>query len=116
MKKTFVFVLSYLVLFALSYAWPLISNVGVLGAMSSTSSSFQGIALGGKFFGSLIIYVLMMLVAWFRGVAIGKKYLPVFPFIAGFFDLVLVFIPFVPTVMNLLAIVMGVIVEKSNHQ
>lgn len=57
----------------------------------------------------LVCYVAMMLIAYFRGRKIGKGYLASFPVIAGVFDIVLVFIPFVPTVMMLLTLILGCI-------
>lgn len=114
MKNTVVFVLSYLFFMALSYIWPWASNIGMLGALGNNSNSIAGIAVGAKFLGSLIIYIIMTIIVYIRGSAIQKKYIAAFPVVAGFFDLVLVFIPFVPTVMNIITLVMGVMNDKSN--
>jgi hypothetical protein len=48
--------------------------------------------------------------AWFRGENIDKKWLVIFPCLALIFDLtpILSNIPLVPTVMNLLATILGV--------
>lgn len=109
MKRTWVFVVSYLVVMALTYVWPWVSNMGLIGAMGTNSSNATGFALGGKLFGSLVLYILITVFCFFRGKAIGKKYLTALPIIGGFFDLVLVFIPFVPTVMHIITLVLGIV-------
>ena len=55
---------------------------------------------------------LLILIGLFRGLRIGKPWLVVFPVIAFVFDMVLVFIPLVPTVMHILALVLGSIEER----
>lgn len=55
----------------------------------------------------LLSYAIMAWVAYSRGKAIGKGYLAAFPIVGAVFDIVLVFIPFVPTVMNIITIVLG---------
>ena len=56
----------------------------------------------------LINYIILILVAYCRGKAIDKKYIVIFPVIAGLFDVVLAFIPLVPTIMNITALITGV--------
>lgn len=53
---------------------------------------------------------MLILMTWLRGDFIGKKYLPVFPFLAAAFDLTpgLSMIPFIPTALHLAAIIIGV--------
>ena len=57
--------------------------------------------------GSMLV---LIAITWFRGNLVDKKWLVVFPILATVFDFVptLNFIPLVPTVMHLLAIIMGV--------
>lgn len=54
-------------------------------------------------------YMLMAYLAYRKGKPNDKAYLGCFPVIAAVFDLVLVFIPFVPTVLNLITLIMGLI-------
>jgi len=53
---------------------------------------------------------MLVLIAWPRGGLIGRPYLLVFPFLAAFFDFApgLNTIPLIPTLMHLLAIILGV--------
>ena len=58
----------------------------------------------------LAFLLVLCLLAYLRGPVMNKKWLPVFPALAVVFDLVpgLNFIPLIPTVMHLCAIIMGV--------
>ena len=60
-----------------------------------------------------ISYVIMIFVSYRRGIANNRKFLIAFPIVGGFFDIVLGFIPFVPTMFNVLAIVFGSMSRKS---
>jgi hypothetical protein len=50
----------------------------------------------------------MCCIAFLRGRTTGKLYLVAFPIVAFVFDLFLAFVPFVPTLMHIIAIVVGV--------
>ena len=63
-----------------------------------------------------ICLALLVLIAILRGRRIGKPWLVIFPVIALVFDLLLVFIPFVPTVMHILALVLGSIEDQKGIQ
>lgn len=52
-------------------------------------------------------YAIMVYVTYSRGKAVDKGYLVAFPIVGAVFDLILIFIPFVPTVMNIITIVLG---------
>jgi hypothetical protein len=54
-----------------------------------------------------INYLLLIFVAFLRSRRVKKPYLIVFPIIAAVFDIILMFIPFVPTVMNIVALIVG---------
>jgi len=101
-----VFVLLYLVLMIPTYILPYLgSNSSVLNAAAAS---------GGAINPGLIVHaislLLLVVITWFRGNLIGKAWLIIFPILAAVFDLVpgLNFIPLVPTVMHLLAIILGV--------
>ncbi len=68
-------------------------------------------ATGANIFLAICLF-LLILIGLFRGLSIGKPWLVVFPIIAFVFDMVLVFIPLVPTVMHILALILGSIEEK----
>ena len=94
----------------------------VLPYFGSNSSivNAAGAAVAGRmnplFWFHLLLLIGLCVLAWFRGGHIDKKYLVVFPFLALVFDLVpgLSAIPLIPTIMHLLAIVVGVMGSNSN--
>lgn len=55
-----------------------------------------------------INYLLLILTAYYRGAKTNRKYIATFPLIGAFFDIILPFIPLVPTIMNILTLVIGV--------
>lgn len=60
-------------------------------------------------------FVVLIGITWARGSLIGKKWLGVFPILALVFDFVpgLSLIPMIPTIMHLLAIILGVASTKA---
>jgi len=62
----------------------------------------------------LISYLGMAYVSYLRGKESGKGYIFAFPIVGGVFDLILVFVPFVPTVMNIITIVLGMSSPKGS--
>lgn len=112
---------AFLVLFLL----PMILTYGVRFALFGAALdlgvfSDEAAALGRTATWLLIVcYFIMIVAAYFRGRCIARPYLPIFPFIGGLFDIVLVFIPLVPTVMNVAVIILAMIdntKEKSQGQ
>ena len=100
------FVVGYLVFMLPTYVLPYLgSNSAILGAV--------GVAVGRGFTPQFWLHAwclgMLVLVTSIRGRNIGKGWLLIFPVLAGFFDLVPVLnlIPLVPTVMHLLALVLG---------
>ena len=88
----------------------------ILPYFGSNSAIANGVLLATHhinfpFYFHLLSLIVLCLLAWFRGAAIHKRWLIIFPFLALVFDLVpgMSLIPFVPTVMHLLAIILGVI-------
>lgn len=59
-----------------------------------------------------LIYVAMCRITYKRGQTIEKSWLITFPLVGAIFDVVLVLIPLVPTVMNILGLVFGMITPK----
>lgn len=99
MKNTIVFITTYLVVMLLTYVWRFsLFSAGIDDDLSSVN--FVNIT-----WILLINYVILTLIVYARGKAINKKYIIVFPIVAGCFDIILVFIPFVPTIMNIITIV-----------
>lgn len=100
------FVVGYLVLMVPTYVLPYLGSnsamVGAIGAMIGRGFTPQ-------FWLHSWCLVMLVLVTSIRARNIGKGWLMIFPVTAGFFDLVpgLSLIPLVPTVMHLLALVLG---------
>lgn len=57
----------------------------------------------------LVSYIAMTFVSYKRGLENGKGFLFAFPIAAAVFDLILIFVPFIPTIFNILTIVFGLI-------
>jgi hypothetical protein len=95
------FLIIYLIVMILTYLW----RFAFIGAeIDGGDIDSMGNVMNGLL---LFSYVVMAYVAYKRGKAIGKGYLTAFPIVGGVFDLILVFVPFVPTVMNIITIVIG---------
>ena len=102
------FVVAYLVLIVPTYVLPYSgSNSAIVGTISAAA----GRGATPQFWLHAWCMSMLVLVTSIRGKAIGKSWLLIFPMLAGFFDLMpgLNFIPLVPTVMHLFALVLGAI-------
>ena len=102
--KAGAFLGAYLVLMVLTYVcrWVL---MGILPEDSSIILWLPTVVLA-------LIYVLMCRITYKRGQTIEKTWLITFPLVGAIFDVILVFIPLVPTVMNILGLVFGMISPK----
>ena len=106
--NVFVFVITYLLFMLPTYLLPYFgSNSAALNTLGVAADAGMN-PLFWLHLGSLGVLVL---ITWFRGVLIDKKWLVIFPILAAFFDLMpgLNWIPLVPTVMHLCAIIIGAI-------
>lgn len=59
-----------------------------------------------SFFFLLLCYIIMIGISYSRGKSINKPSLAAFPIISAIFDIILFFIPFIPTILNILTIVL----------
>jgi len=101
-----VFVITYVLLMLLTYYLPYLgSNSAVIGGVAATAGT-----VNPAFWVHLGCLVGLVVITWFRGVLVDKKWLIIFPIVALVFDLAPVVnnIPLVPTIMHLLAIILGV--------
>lgn len=109
--NTVVFVGLYLVFIIPTYILPYVgSNSSIINATGAAN----GFGISPAFWLHLASLIVLVVVAWFRGVNIDKKWLIIFPILALVFDLtpVLSSIPLIPTVMHLFAIILGVVAAK----
>jgi hypothetical protein len=105
-----IFLFIYLFFMLPTYVWRWIFAAGAVGvAISDNGGSVDAInSMATATYVLLAIsYVVMTFVAYRRGVANNRKFLLAFPLVGGIFDIGLGFIPFVPTIFNILAIVFG---------
>jgi len=63
----------------------------------------------------IMCYIVMAVIAFLRGRSNNRKWIAAFPVIAAVFDTVLVFVPFVPTVMMILTIVFGCLPKAASE-
>ena len=104
-----IFVLVYFVLMLSTYALPYLrSTLGFVSVLAGSQSMFNGATF--LLVLQVAALVVMAWVTFIRGSITGRSWIVIFPLLALVFDIVpiLSWIPFVPTVMHLIAIVMGV--------
>lgn len=106
-RNTLAFVIGYVILMIPTYVLPWLgSNSAVMNVVGAAI----GHGMTPQWWAHAWCLVMLILLTWARGDFIGKKYLPVFPFLAAVFDLTpgLSMIPLIPTVLHLVAIILGV--------
>lgn len=107
-----VFVILYVLFMLFTYYLPYLgSNSAVVGALGAATD----VGVNPAFWLHLGALVVLIVITWFRGVLVDKKWLIIFPILATVFDLAptLNLIPLIPTVMHLLAIILGVAGTKA---
>lgn len=106
---------AYLLLLIPTYILPYLgSNSSLINAVSTA----VGMGISPLWWAHAWFLTMLIILAWWRGKWNGKGYLAVFPVLACAFDLVPVLnlIPLVPTVLHIVAMVLGVIGEKVTHE
>ena len=107
-----VFVIAYIIFMLPTYYLPYVgSNSSVLHALDAATESH---ALNFAFWLHMGSMLILCFLCWIRGAYVDKKWLVLFPILAIVFDFVpgLSLIPMIPTVMHLLAIILGVVGAK----
>lgn len=107
--KTPTYVILYLIFMSFTYLWRLIS-IGIVEGMAKSGISYEealDITASMIHICMFINYVILAYICRSRGKVLNKKWLAALPLVGCFFDMVLIFIPLVPTIMNILALVMG---------
>lgn len=79
--------------------------VGWISPLLGLATGGVGYFLARIFLGGL--YVWMAAASFLRGAANGRRWAVVLPIFAGIFDVFLVLVPFVPSVFNVVALVVG---------
>lgn len=107
LKSGIVFVAAYILAIVPTYVLPYTgSNSSIAGA----AGAIAGLGFLPQFWAHLGFLCFALVLAWFRGVYIGKPWIAIFPFFAGIFDMVPGFnwLYFVPTLFHIVTLVMGV--------
>ena len=107
LSNGFVFAIVYIVFMLPTYILP---YLGSNSALINTSSFAATDQVSPALFAHLFALAVLVVVTWFRGLNVGKKWLVIFPIVATIFDMapVLNFIPLIPTVLHLIVIIKGV--------
>lgn len=107
--NTGIFYILYLVTMIFTYLWRYMYLGMVHGMVESGIPQEQAVDTSLTFitWALIVNYILLALISYFRGKRINKKFLTAFPIIGGVFDVLLAFIPFVPTIMNIITLVMA---------
>ncbi len=109
-RNTAIFIIVYLFGMLPTYILPYFgSNSLIISAVAAV----VGFGLSPQTWAHLWSLAFLIAITWARGPFAGRSYLVVFPVLAAAFDMVpfLSMIPFVPTIMHILAIVLGAIVK-----
>lgn len=107
--KTPAFVILYLIVMLFTYLWRVMA-IGFADGMTRGGFPYEeamDVSMSVMHICMFINYVILAWICRSRGKMVDKKWLPAFPLIGCFFDMILSFIPLIPTIMNILALVMG---------
>lgn len=106
-KNATTYVVAYLALMAPTYILPYFGSNSTLANAFSTA---LGMGPMPQWWAHAWCLIMLVLLCWLRGNAIGKGFLPAFPVLAGAFDMIpgLSMIPLVPTLLHTVGIVLGV--------
>jgi hypothetical protein len=111
-RNTPVYMVAYLLFMLPTYILPYFgSNSSLINAMGMG----MGLGFPPQWWAHAWSLVMLAMIAWVRGGWIGKSYLPIFPVLAGVFDMfpILSAIPLVPTVFHVVALIVGVMVSQT---
>lgn len=113
------FLFIYILFMLPTYIWRWIFAAGAVGAAMDESGGAEA-AISSMATATYVLlaisYVIMIFVSYRRGAANNRRFLVAFPIVGGLFDIVLGFIPFVPTIFNILAIVFGSMSRRSAEE
>jgi O-antigen ligase len=107
-----IFSVSYVLLMLTTYYWPLLgSNTYITRSIEASSGATTYLFATWI---HLAVLLALVVITWFRGTFINRKWLIVFPILALIFDMgpVINNIPLIPTIMHLLAIILGVALKS----
>ena len=104
----------FLILFLVPAAFTYLSGMLLLAAAFDESAGTRDDAGTIRITYLAVCYVVMALACFYRGKRTDKKWLVVFPVLGGLFDMFFGIIPFVPSVLNIVALVVGIQGKKDS--
>jgi len=115
MSNAVVYCLAYVFLLVPTYILPYFGSNSVIA--SAIHKGFLG-SLYPLFWIHLSFSIALCLIAWLRGPYVARNWLVTLPSLAAAFDLVpgLSLVPLVPTVLNVLAIILGAMAPAANQR
>ena len=99
-------VVVFLLLFLVPAAFTYLSGMLLIGAVVDESTTEDAGAIRITYLA--ICYAIMTVACVLRGKATDRKWLAIFPVLGGLFDMFFGIIPFVPSVLNVVALVVGI--------
>ena len=111
LKSTPLYIVAYLLFMGPTYILP---YFGSNSTLINSASMAMGFGFTPMWWAHTWCFLILATITWVRGDMIGKSYLPLFPVLAGVFDMApfLNIIPFVPTSMHLVALIVGGIAKE----
>ena len=111
LKSTPLYVVVYLLFMGPTYILP---YFGSNSTLINSASMVMGFGFTPMWWAHTWCFLVLASVTWVRGGMISKGYLPLFPVLAGVFDMApfLNFIPLIPTSMHLVALIVGGIAKE----
>ena len=103
-------IIVFLLLFLVPASFTYLSGFLFFGAVVDESITEDAIHIRLTYLA--ICYAIMTIGCYLRGRATDKTWLMVFPILGGFFDMFIGFVPFVPSVLNVVALVVGIQSQK----
>jgi len=116
LSRTVPFILLYLLFLVPTYILPYMgSNSTILDSMAK-AGGYEGPNYG--FYIHMFCLIFLVFLAWVRTSRLTKNYLYIFPVLALAFDMipVLSMIPFIPTIMHLLTLILGITLAKQEGE
>ncbi len=106
-RSALLFFVVYVVFLVPTYILPYAgSNSAFVNALGAAA----GIGMSPQFWAHVACLFVLVAITWLRGCSVNKQWIVIFPAIAGIFDLTpgLSLVPLLPTLMHVIALVMGV--------
>ncbi len=115
LSSTPAFVILFVLFMVPTYVLPWL---GSNSSLSNAASVANGTGVNPLFYVHAAALAILIALTWIRGSSIGKSWLVVLPVVATIFDMmpVLNLIPFVPTILYIITLILGAIGDRATAQ